>query len=217
MDPYFFGIYAIIYTLLLVWGIFLLFKKGRPTYGDVLLVVIAGLIYDNSILAAGRIAGESDMLLSLNRMRFILHAAATPLLVLFAWYAAKESGARVLDQKKSLGIAWIITIVLMSIEFFAIRNLQLEAVTEYGVLKYAPLHAHGPPIMVIGVSVFLLISGVIVWKKTGWFWMFAGIAIMAAGSAVPFDPGSAAVTNLFELILIASLLLTKKYLDRNAV
>ncbi|MGD6895728.1 hypothetical protein [Bacillus infantis] len=105
MDPYFFGIYAIIYTLLLVWGIFLLFKKGRSTYGDVLLVVIAGLIYDNSILAAGRIAGESDMLLSLNRMRFILHAAATPLLVLFAWYAAKESGARVLDQKKSLGIA----------------------------------------------------------------------------------------------------------------
>ncbi|MGD6901763.1 hypothetical protein [Bacillus infantis] len=215
MDPYFFGIYAFIYTLLLVWGIYLLFKKGRPAYGDVLLVVIAGLIYDNSILAAGQIAGESEMLLSLNRMRFILHAAATPLLVLFAWYAAKESGARVLDQKRSLGFAWILTIALMSIEFLAIRDHQLEAVTEYGVLKYAPLHAHGPPVMVIGVSVFLLISGVIVWKKTGWFWMFAGIAIMTAGSAVPFDPGSAAVTNLFELILIASLLLTKRYLDRS--
>jgi hypothetical protein len=217
MDPYFFGIYAFIYTMLLVWGMFLLSKKGRASYGDVLLVVIAGLIYDNSILAAGQIAGKSEMLLSLNKMRFILHASATPLLVLFAWYAAKESDPRMHDQKKILAIAWLITILLMFVEFFTIRNLQLEAVTEYGVLKYAPLHSHGPPVMVIGVSVFLLISGGIVWKKTGWFWMFAGIAIMTAGSAIPFDPGSAAVTNLFELILISSLLFTKRHLDRNGI
>jgi hypothetical protein len=215
MDQYFSGIYAFIYTMLLVWGISLLIKKGRASYGDVLLVVIAGLIYDNSILAAGQMAGKSELLLSLNRMRYIFHAAATPLLVLFAFHAAKESGTRVLDKKKSLAIAWLLTILLMFIEFYAVRNLQLEAVTEYGVLKYAPLHSDGPPIMVIGVSVFLLISGGIVWKNTGWFWIFAGIAIMTAGSAIPFEPGSAAVTNLFELILIASLLLTKRHLGRN--
>lgn len=71
-------------------------------------------------------------------------------------------------------------------------------------------------LMILLISAVLLIAGAIVWKKAGWAWMFVGSAIMGIGSRVTLPVESAAVTNIFELILLTSLVWTKIHLEKKS-
>ncbi len=62
--------------------------------------------------------------------------------------------------------------------------------------------------MILVVSVVLLAASIVIWRKQGWVWFFISSFVMIVGSAVPLPVASGAVTNLFELVLIVSLLAT---------
>ena len=92
-------------------------------------------------------------------------------------------------------------------------GLELEVVKEYGVISYSNVEeATGPPIMVLLVTLILIVASAIVWKKTKWPVFFIGAVVMTIGSAVPINVESGAVTNAFELILIFTLIWTKRRL-----
>lgn len=103
----------------------------------------------------------------------------------------------------------------MIIEYMTeLNGLVLQALKEYGALSYSSVEeAGGPPIMILMVTMALLIAGIMLWWKAKWPWMFIGTVIMTIGSAVSFDIGSNAMTNTFELILLFTLVWTKKQLD----
>lgn len=210
--------FAVAYLLLLGWGLTQAARNRWWTPANLPLLVVAALVYDNSVLALGRYIGEGALLEGLNLARFWIHALVTPLLVIFAWHAAartKVGWAR--TGWAALG-AVVAALALMVLELTHVVGIELQPEREYGVLSYSSTEpVNGPPLMVLLVSVALLVAGFLVWRRQKWVWLLVGTLLMGIGSAVPFPVNSAAVTNAFELILLISILATKHFQDRAAV
>lgn len=209
MDTILFSFFAAAYLILFSLA-FYLFRKKRAISAALLLPVIAGLVYDNAIIAAGRLIGESAALETMNAARFWLHAFFTPLLVFYAWAVLKQAGVRWAQTAWSRLAAIVLTGALVLLEWLTeVLGLSLQPRWEYGTLSYTNTDpSGGPPLMVLVVSAVLLAASIVVWRKLGWYWFFAGSLVMIAGSAVQLPVKSGAVTNFFELSLIGSLVLT---------
>lgn len=217
MDTWFYFFYTIAYVVLLVWGGQGLQKHDLFKWTSVVYLVVLALIYDNGIMAIGKWIGEGNTLENLNLARYWSHGLITPLLVLFSVGTLKESGVRFAQKKWVSLIAVLYTIAAIVVEFVTeISGLELEPEKEFGVLRYVSVEeGSGPPIMILLVTVILLIASAILWKKTKWAVFFIGAVIMTIGSAVPIQVESGAVTNAFELVLLFSLIWTKKRLLSN--
>ncbi|MCM3573466.1 hypothetical protein M3172_09670 [Mesobacillus subterraneus] len=216
MDPYIYGLYSLVYLFLFLLGLKLSIKHGFFSWLNVLLLVTFGLVYDNLVLAMGSIIGKGSFLEGLNVMRYWFHAFFTPLLILFSWEAIRETGIHWLKGRTGLIVAGVFTLAMMIAEL--VQNtigLKLEPSESYGVLSYESSGSHGPPIMIIGVTLALLLAGIILWKKLKWKWMAVGVILMGIGSAVKIPIESDAATNGFELILLISLWATKAFLEKN--
>ena len=215
MDTLLFAAFTVAYCALLIWGLALARKSGWLTPANLPLLVIGGLIYDNGILAAGEMIGEGALLEGLNLARSWIHALITPLLVIFAWHAVARTGVAWARKTASGVVAVLAAAALIAYELTHVIGIELEARREYGVLSCANAEpAAGPPLMVLLVAAALLAAGFFVWRRQGWVWLLVGTAIMTLGSAVPIPIESGAVTNLFELVLLVSILVTKQFQDR---
>jgi hypothetical protein len=212
MDTILFAGFAITYTLLFVWAL-VLAKNSGSVSAAFLLPVIAGLIYDNGILAAGRFIGAGHTLENLNYARFWIHAFFTPLLVLYSWITIKQAGIEWARKYWLKTIVFLLTAGLMMFELFTeVFGLKLEPQWEYNVLSYRSAETESsPPIMVLVVSAVLLVSSIMVWRKQKWFWFFAGSFIMIIGSTIKLPIESTAAVNAFELILLLSLTATSHF------
>ena len=216
MDTYLYFLYAALYTILLIWGVYGISKQDLARWTSVIYMVIVTLIYDNLLLATAKWIGEGAFLESLNFSRFYLHALITPLLVMYSVGTLRESGIEWAKKKWLVLIGILYTVGLIVVEFsIEVFGLELEVVKEYGVISYSNVEeATGPPIMVLLVTLILIVASAILWKKTKWPVFFIGAVIMTIGSAVPINVESGAVTNAFELFLIVTLIWTKRRLIR---
>ncbi|GAB2566364.1 hypothetical protein [Gracilibacillus alcaliphilus] len=207
MDAIFFTIFSFVYFILFLLAISLL-KKHYVRSTVYLIPVIAGLFYDNTILTIGRFIDEGDLLENLNIARYWIHAFFTPFLVLFAWKTLEQASLQ-WARKTSIRISAIgLTALLVLLELYTeVFNLNIEAKWEFGVLSYRSLEpSSNPPFMILIVSLVLVVASILIWTKQKWAWFFIGSLLMIIGSAIQWPIKSGAITNLFELILIISLL-----------
>ncbi|TWT04287.1 hypothetical protein FQV26_15220 [Planococcus sp. CPCC 101016] len=214
MDTALYFFFTAAYIGLTIWGVT---QQRSWNFTAFLYLVLVGLIYDNGIIAIGKYIGEGSVLESLNLLRFWSHAFFTPLLVLFCWGAMNLAHIRWARQRAVFYGFMLYTAALIIIEL-ALETWSLELMTEqqYGVLRYVSAEpASGPPIMVLLVTVALVFTGAVLWRKAGWKWMLIGAVIMGIGSAVPIPVDSSAVTNAFELFLLFTLVWTKNRLETN--
>lgn len=207
MDTIFFAIFSIVYFILLLLAIRLLRSPyARSTI--YLLPVIAGLFYDNTLLTIGGFIGEGDFLEKLNIAKYWIHAFFTPFLVLFAWKTLEQANMKwtrmISVQISAIGL----TVLLILFELFTeVFSLNIEAKWEFGVLSYKSMEpSSSPPFMILIVSLVLIAASIFIWIKQKWVWFFIGSLLMIIGSVIQWPVKSAAITNLFELILIISLL-----------
>jgi len=214
MDTFLYFLYAALYLILLIWGLYGIRKQDLARWTGVIYIVILPLIYDNLLLATGKWIGEGELLESLNFSRFCLHALITPLLVMYSIGTLRESGIEWAKKKWLVLVGILYTVGLIVLEFsIEVMGLELEVVKEYGVISYSNVEeATGPPLMVLLVTLILIVGSAILWKKTKWPVFFIGAIVMTIGSAIPINVDSGAVTNAFELFLIFTLIWTKRRL-----
>lgn len=212
MDSMLYGVFAILYILLLLW--LLQGSEPRFVWTNVLYLLLLALVYDNTVIALGKWIGEGDFLYYLNYMRYVLHAFITPLLVIYAVATLSEANIKWAQRFSVLILAMMYTALLVAIEFFlGIWGSDLQATLQYGALRYETVgEASGPPVMVLLATVVLLICSLFLLLQRGWLWFFVGVVIMTIGSMIPFNITSTAMTNAFELCLMTTLVLTKKWL-----
>ncbi len=215
MDAIIFSIFAVLYAALFIWSI----RSHKWMLSSVILLVVAALIYDNGIIAIGHLIGEGTTLEMLNSWRFWLHAFCTPMLILFSVAMMREAGIHWAQKKWVLIVGVIYTIIAIIVEYReTLADFSIEAKQEYGALSYSATEpASGPPLMILLVLAMLLLAGIMLWRKAKWPWMLIGTVIMTIGSAVPINIGSNAITNAFELILLFTLVWTKKKMDRRDI
>ncbi|MCW1928032.1 phospholipid phosphatase [Bhargavaea beijingensis] len=212
MDAYIFGGFALAYSGLLIGTVS---KQSEWALMSVILLVMLSLVYDNGILALGTLIGEGALLEGLNAARFWLHAFVTPTLILFSLGAMRQAGIGWARRGWAALLFWAAAISAVIVEFVTVINgLELKKIERYGVLSYSSAEeASGPPAMILIVIAALLVAGIFLAWKAGSWWILAGTIAMAIGSMFNPDIPSEAATNLFELVLIASLAVTKVKLE----
>ena len=216
MDTFLYIMFAVLYAGLLALMLLSIKKSGAAVLSNVLILVIVALIYDNGILGIGKWIGKGDLLENLNAARFWMHAIFTPLLILFSLDVLRRAGIEWSKRTAAMLLAAAYTLIAFLIELITVVwDLSLKAEKNYGVLSYTSANSpHGPPIMILLVTLALLISSILLWKRTGWYWMFVGVGLMLIGSMVNIPVESGAITNAFELILLTSLVFTKRHQDQ---
>lgn len=211
MDSILYGVFALAYIALIIW----LLQRAEPRFvwSNVLYVLLLALVYDNGIVAIGKLIGEGDVLYYLNYMRFVLHAFITPLLVIYSIGILQEANIAWAKRTSVFLLAALYTIALIGVELAtSIWGLELRPALEYGALRYeSAAEEGGPPIMILLATVVMLICSVFLWLKRGWIWFFIGVIVMTAGSMISLDVPSSAITNAFELFLMTMLVLTKRW------
>lgn len=216
MDTVLFLAYAGAHLTLLAWGLVHARRQRWSTSVAIVLLVAAGLLYDNVVVGSGRFLGPGVALESLNLARYWLHASLTPLLVVFAWGTLMRAGVGWARTRRARYGAYALTAALVAAEIgLVIVPLDLSPQREHGVLTYGDTAGGGgPPLMPLVVSAVLLWTAVVVWRRQRWPWYFVGAALMVVGAAVQLPIDSAAVTNAFELVLLTALLATNHHQDR---
>lgn len=204
---------AAIYAVLFLYGCVLMRRDASPGLRYLLLIVTAGLVWDNGVIGIGKYMGEGDLLEGLNVARFWVHALATPLLVLVSFDLIRKTGSPWTSRPAAAWGAWLFTAALIVLEVVTeTLPLKLQPSMEYGALRYVSSESGGPPLMVILILIPLLTAGIIVWRRKKTPLLFIGTVLMAAGSAIPIPIESSAATNVFELLLLLSLWLTVRKL-----
>lgn len=208
-------IYAIAQFALAIWA-FRLYRR-RPSAGALaLLLPIAAVVYDNAMVAAGSLIGPGALLETLSLPRFVGHALLTPIWVVTAAAFARRAGALAERGVAVERAAWalygaLVVIGLVNsvflLDYELVRQADLVYLTNAGGLP-------GPPLPSVLMVLSLIVSGVAVWRRTGWPWMLAGSAFMLAAAALPTEIVGFVVSNSGEVVLAASLVTTESVLQR---
>jgi hypothetical protein len=218
MDAALFAVLAAAYVALVTWGLRLAAGHGWASPANLPLLVVLGLVYDNTVIATGGLIGEGALLEGLSLGRFWIHAFLTPTLVVWAWHVLSRAGVHWARTRAAAVVALVIATVLVVLEIVTVlAGLQLEAQEQYGVLSYTEAEAEsggGAPLMPLVVAGALIVAGVGVWRRLRWPWLLLGALAMSVGSAVDVPVPSAAVTNVFELALLTSVVATTARQDR---
>jgi hypothetical protein len=211
MTAILYPLYAVAQAALLAWGV-RLWPRSRSLALGLLLLVGAALVYDNLIIAIGRLLGEGSLLHALNWPRFLFHALLTPLLLVTAVYQAGRGGISWAAGRVGQIAAWVVALGLILFGIIHdLVGLSLSPTLYGGTLRYAA-ESSGPPIPAIITIVIIMVVGIFVWRQLRWPWMFVGALVMFIGAAVPPSIVGPAVGSGVEIALLAGLLATEQRL-----
>lgn len=174
-----------------------------------MMFLALALFYEAAAVGIGRFLGTDTLLEILNRIRYILHGLMMPLLLPVCAYAAemKDSGKRVI---------WIVMLICIIAGTVAGRFTRLEPVTAAGTLRYAA--AESTPFWVtaintylsLGMTVPVVITGIIMIFKAKTLWMFLAGAAIAGFSYLGLFTGHNDLR--FMIMMAGNLLMTLFFL-----
>ncbi|MBW4617073.1 MAG: hypothetical protein KME21_28290 [Desmonostoc vinosum HA7617-LM4] len=207
MGAFIYPIYTLASVGLVLWEISL-FQQEQKISTILLIVVLAGMTYDNLIISIGCIINEGDLLKTLNRLRFTLHNLFVPLLVVTAVQISHNAG--VVWMKNSLvhyggwAIAFSLIILGLVSEF---RSQELTPTYSAGTLRYKPQSSE-IPILTILTAILVAVAGIYIWYEIQWPWMLVGTLVMLFGNALSARFFSSIVSSFVDFLFILALLAT---------
>ncbi|MCM3799917.1 hypothetical protein M4A92_15080 [Caldibacillus thermoamylovorans] len=212
METFLFLFLGFAYLCLFIWELLQVKKYGIRNHANFLILVIFGLVYDNLIIPFGRFIGEGNTLEALSKIRYWFHALFTPTLILFAWNVFHKTGLLSTRQTLWKLLAYVLTIGFIIYELLtSIIGKKLEPKWEDGVLTYENVTQPGSPLMVMVVTLVLGAVGVLLMKKLRFPWLFIGTVVMLLGGLLANWIKNFPIMNVFELLFIVSLVMTKHF------
>lgn len=216
MAQFLYPFYTLAYIGLLVWAVFLWFR-GSSLALAIIFAIIVGLLYDNAVIGYGIYMGESDLLLNMNKLRFLIHGVLTPLLILAALNQTKRFGVETAGKRWMQILFIVVALILIGMGLAEFSNIQMEPVYYAGTLRYVDTNST-PPIPSIVTIVITAVLGIVVWRKAKWPWLFATAVVMFVGSAIPPSVVGPTIGSGAEIVLILGFIFTEKNLkDRNQI
>lgn len=191
------------------------YQSKRSSYALLLLIVLAGLAYDVLIIFLGRFIGEGDLLKTLNAGRYLVHGLATPAMIIFGFGVLRNAGVQWAQSRTTHIVICVVVTLLIALGVYEdVFALDLQTKTVMDTLRYTNEGGmKGPPIPAMLTIVFLIVAGISLWRKTGWWWLAAGSIFMfiaaGAGMGDMFYIG-----NLGEVVLgLGNVLTARKFLS----
>ena len=210
MSLIFYAIYAFLYLGLLWWGGLSLRSAAtnlQRSAALALLLILGGLFYDNLILALGNLLGEGDLLFYLSLPRFVLHQLLLPWLiwVVYVLLRARGHGWAASSRARTGALLLSLIVVVLGVATRLV-GLELAPTVLDGVVRYAAVGTVGPPLVSI-VSVGLAgVAGLLIWRRSGWPWLFVTVALAFLAEALPSPALKRLLGSGAEVALMISLL-----------
>lgn len=180
--------YTLAHLATLVWAA-ILFRTAPDSSLSlslaILMLVLAGLVYDNFVIFIGDRLQLGPKLEAFNKGRYWCHGLLSPLLLIMAVQVLHRTQVSWDRTGWSDGLGWGLALGLIAIEVTTrMVKLDLKPVRFAGTLRYKEV-VPSREIPVILVILLVGAIGAVVWQQLGWSWMFWGAVIMMLGSAVP--------------------------------
>ena len=201
--------FALLQAALLAWT----FIPGpnNPARLWLLRFLLLGMCYDNAIQGLGNWFIEAPWYEGANVPRFLLHASVLPFLTIFGLSVMRDAGVALARRPLVIAFCWLFTIASLAWGLYhEVYLLQLGPKPALGVMKLGSVSGL-PPIATILTNVLLLPMAALVWKSSGWRWLFLGaLFIFLVNGATGAQPWGFLVGNFAELVFIVSLLVTDR-------
>ena len=205
--------FAATHVALLSWS----FNFAHPASPRLWMLrfILVGMIYDNLMLTLGNVGVGSAWYADASAGRFVLHAAALPLLVPFALSAMRATAIPVANRRVFTAFCWLVAVAAWCYGFwFDVAQLELASTEVFGHSRLTSL-SDVPPLGTIAVNLLLIPLGFILWRRTGWLLLFAGaLFILLVNGAAAAQPWGYLTGNGAEVVFILCLLLTERFLIR---
>ncbi|GAB4403226.1 MAG: hypothetical protein OHK003_31020 [Anaerolineales bacterium] len=202
----------------LTWQSVGVYQSKRSSYALLLLIVLAGLAYDVLIILLGRFIGEGDLLKTLNAGRYLVHGFVTPAMIIFGFGVLKNAGVKWAQSRTTHIVVCLVATLLIALGVYEdVLALDLQLRTVMDTLRYVNEGGiKGPPIPAMLTIVFLIIAGISLWRKTGWWWLAAGAIFMFIAAGVGMGD-MFYIGNLGEVVLgVGNVLTARKFLSASA-
>ena len=190
----------------------------------IVVVVTAGLVYDNAIVGLGAQIGIGSTLYGLSLPRYVLHAFVTPLMLFAIVQLAAAAEIKLAQQSWFRWAAGIVSIALIPVGIEeGLIGLELYPACFEGTVRYstsvyanqlcspeqlAVAASGGPPIPAISVTLVSIFMGVLLLLRRRSPWALMGAIIMLAGAGLPMSVYGPTPGNGAEVILTLSFALT---------
>jgi len=185
--------------------------RRRPSLAALFLILpIAGVVWDNAIMALGNVIGDGPTLVALSWLRFIGHALLTPSWIIASVGLARRAGSPFFASRAAAIGQWVIYgLAVLAGVLRYIVFLEIVPVHEGGMLYYTYAGTFpGPPFGSIIMLLVSLICAVAVWRHARSPWMLLGSLFMLATQVIPRELVGFLVTNSGEVVMAASLVAT---------
>ena len=152
-------VYSALQLALFVFALRIFIKQRRAV--DLFLCLSAGgLVLDNAIVGSGRFIGEGPMLMSVNTVRFVLHALTTPLLAITGLAYARNALVEWTWTRKAQVTYCVIALLAICYGVYAdVFALRLEPAMFAETIRYVNVGVKGPPLAAITTMTLLIFLG----------------------------------------------------------
>ena len=170
----------------------------------ILLLVILNLLAENIILTFGQWLENQDLLIRLSKVRYLLHALSTPMLLPLSLYILNIKGS---DNFFAVEvITWIVSIgwILLSLSI-SFRKLNLRLQHDGEIYRYININKSGQPYFKIALILLILIYlgvGLAVYSSFGLL-IIAGAISMLVGNGLSRKLGIV-TSNIGEFLFMSS-------------
>ncbi|MEX0827431.1 MAG: hypothetical protein WD005_00600 [Haliea sp.] len=205
---------AVVHGILFLWSLRWGDSASRRLW--FLWALLFGMCYDNLITGTGSYFINSDWYEMANIPRFVLHSSILPFLILFTLSAMQTQG--IPSARHPIAI-WVcgcfVLLAVMYGLYHEVYLLQLEEKMSFGVVRLGDT-AGGPPMATIMTNLLMLPMAAVVWRKSGWPWLFLGglFIVVVNGATAPMAWGFLA-GNFAEVVFVLALLATEKHLTQD--
>ena len=210
MGNIFFALYCLLYILLMAYTYRL--HAAKDLQHTLLLLLMAGLLYDNFISCTGFLVGDGALLKGLNIVRYVIHAFATPLLCYIVFIIARKMGVNIFQSSVFEAAIWILVTGFMLLGYrHELASMDFVPKIRWGVLNY--VHAvSSPPLAAILINVFVLVTAIFIWRATRWPVLFISSLLMFVFAAIPMRNAPPILGNAGEIIFMYGFVLAEKRL-----
>lgn len=200
---------AIAELMLVVWSISL-WRKSNNLAIILSLIVLVSTAYDNIVLFAGSLLEPGDLLLYLNKIRFLVHYLFLPLLIVVGVDLANRAGA-VWATTITKRLSWVLAITLGVLDVIR-RYVGSTFEPKYfaGITRYYSPNVF--PVITIAVSFFMVLIaiGILIRSRGKLPWLFIGTLAAFLGNGLPTNNFGTLPASFSEFVMILSLLVTER-------